>query len=248
MRSRINSTGRRKIERGLTAFTVTELADGTAEFQARIDLAPLNLPADGQVVVEAYRQSIHERFPFGTTGRIAPGEPTVLRELGKNNILFRVKVVEPESGCLLASADRLAPAHEVEAGRRELLKVIFCELGQELWKTALHEDQPVLMVNRNIPDAKAKIRSDPFFQAMILPAALRQIMLMLWIEKADDEEEDEDGHWTTSWIRYAQQISGREKPDWSQDNEVSDWIDDVCQAFSNQFGILNKLNKTIGET
>jgi hypothetical protein len=104
------------------------------------------------------------------------------------------------------------------------------------------------MVNRNIPDAKAKIRSDPFFQAMILPAALRQIMLMLWIEQADDEEED-DGHWTTSWIRYAQQISGREKPDWSQETEVADWIDDVCQAFSNQFGILNKLNnKTIGET
>ena len=243
MRSRINSTSRQKIDPGLTAFTVTERVDGLSEFQARIEFASLKLPTNGQVVVEAYRQSIHERFSFGTVGKTVPAEATTLRELGKDNIRFRVNVVEPETGRLLARADRLTPAHEAETGRRELLKVIFRDLGQEPWKAALVEDEPVLIVNRNIPDAQARIRSDPHFQALILPGALRQVLLMLWLEKEDEDEDEEDdeGHWTTNWIRYARQISGKDKPDWSEELAVSDWIDDVCQAFSNQFGILNKI-------
>lgn len=244
MRSRINSTSRQKIEPTMASFAVSAGQDGTAEFQASIDLASLKLPGDGEVIVEAYRQTLHERFAFGTVDRTGPREPTTLRELGNDGVKFRVKVVEPGTGRLLARGDRLGAAESDDAGRKELLKVIVRDLGQEPWKTEIHDDGlPVLVLNDHIPDALAKIKADSLFQALILPGALRQILLMLWKEGADEAEDDDDDddRWATGWLRYARHLTGRDKPDWDDEAAIRLWIDDVCQEFSNQFNFVNKL-------
>lgn len=244
MRSRINSTSRKKIDASMATFTLADRSDGLAEFQAWIDLGSLGLLKEGEVIVEAYRQSLHERFSFGTVERTVPREATMLRELGKDGVKFRIKVVEPGSGRLLARGDKLGAANVEDTGRRELLKVVIDNLGQEPWKTKLYEDGlPVLVLNEDIPDALAKIKSDPVFQALILPGALRQILLMLWREQADEVEDDEDDEdrWTTNWLRYARHLTGREKPDWEEEQAVWSWIDDVCQAFCQHFSLLNKI-------
>jgi hypothetical protein len=228
----------------MATFTVAERPDGLAEFHALIDLGRLKLPKDGEVIVEAYRQSLHERFSFGTVERTIPREATMLRELEKDGVKFRIKVVEPASGRLLARGDRLGASDIESTGRRELLKVVIDKLGQEPWKTKLYEDGlPVLVLNEDIPDALAKIKSDPIFQALILPGALRQILLMLWLKEADeaDDDEDDEDRWTTNWLRYARQLSGREKPLWQEESLVSAWIDDVCQAFCQHFNLLTKI-------
>jgi hypothetical protein len=244
LRSRINSTDRKKIDASMASFTIAERGDGLAEFQAWIDLESLKLPGEGEVIVEAYRQSLHERYDFGTVTRLAPREATLLRELGKDGIKFRIKVVEPGSGRLLARGDRLGAADDAETGRKELLKVVIDNLGQEPWKTKFYDDGlPVLVLNEDIPDALARIKSDPLFQALILPGALRQILLMLWREEAEevDEDEDDENRWTTGWLRYARQLAGRDKPDWKEEDIVWIWIDDVCRAFSAHFGLLSKI-------
>lgn len=237
MRSRINSTSRLKIDPGMAGFSVTARDDGTAEFHASIDLAQLNLPKEGEVVVEAYRQNLHERFPFGTVAAIAPAHGTVLRELGAEGLKFRVKVVEPQSGRLLARGDRLGAAEPEESGRRALLRVIARDLGQEPWKTELYEDgRPVLVLNDHIPGALARLGTDPVFRSLVLPGALRQVLLMMCIAKVedngDDDDEDDDDGWASDWIRFAEKISGDDKPDWADIPAVHLWVDKVCQAFS----------------
>ncbi len=244
MRSRINSTSRQKIDNSMASFAITTRADGMAEFQAWIDLSPLKLPRESEVIVEAYRQALHERFAFGTVDVTFPHGAPTLRELGKEGVKFRVKVVEPGTGRLLARGDRLGAAEADDTGRKELLKVVIDDLGQEPWKTKIHDDGlPVLVLNEHIPDALTKIKSAPLFQALILPGALRQVLLLIWKERADEAEDDEDDEdrWTTSWLRYARHLTGKEKPDWEDDTEVWTWIDDVCRAFSNQFSLLNRL-------
>lgn len=243
MRSRINSTSRLKIDPGMVAFSVKARNDGTAEFHASIDLAQLKLPKDGEVVVEAYRQNLHERFPFGTVAATAPAHGTVLRELGAEGLKFRVKVVEPKSGRLLARGDRLGAAEPEESGRRTLLRVIARELGHEPWKTELYEDgRPVLVLNDHIPGALARLGTDPVFRSLVLPGALRQILLMMCIakveDKGDDEEEEEDDGWASDWIRFAEKISGEDKPDWADLPAVHRWVDKVCQAFSVRFSFM----------
>lgn len=242
MRSRINSTGRQKITSAMAAFTVTPRPDGTAEFQAAIDLSPLGLPTDGQVIVEAYRQSMHERFAFGTVRLTAPLENPVLRELDHSRLSFRIKVVEPDTGRLLARGDRFTTAETEESGRHELFKVVEKDLGQEPWRTEIFDEdsRPVLALNNQIPDVLTRIATDPYLQAYILPAALRQVLMLLWLEKYDEEEDDET-HWTTQWIRFAQKLTGQEKPDWSQTPEVQAWIDEVCRAFSAHFLLMDRI-------
>ena len=242
MRSRINSTSRLKVEPGMAAFTVTSRSDGSADFQAHIDLAPLELPKDGEVVVEAYRQNLHERFSFGTVAATAPTESTVLRELGAEGVRFRVKVVEPQSGRLLARGDKLGASENEESGKRPLLKVVARDLGQEPWKTEIHDDgRPVLVLNDHIPGALARLNTDHVFRALVLPAALRQVLLMMCIANVDDSDDDDDGsedHWASDWIRFAEKISGADKPDWGEETAVHHWVDKVCQAFSARFSIM----------
>jgi len=245
LRSRINSTSRKKIDSGMASFAVTASGDGLADFHAKIDLGPLKLSPAGEVVVEAYRQSVHERFGFGTVANTVAREPTRLRELG-TDVRFRIKVIEPGTGRLLARGDKIGAVDSESSGRKELLKVVVRDLGQEPWKTELHADdgQPVLVLNDHIPDALAKIKSDPMFQGLILPGALRQILLMIWLEESEesDDDTDDEERWLTGWLRYARQLTGEDKPDWSDESAVRRWIDDVCRAFSAQFNLLHRLN------
>lgn len=243
MRSRINSTDRQKIDSGMAAFAVMPRTDGTAEFRADIDLSSLKLPAGAHVVVEAYRQSLHERFAYGTVGAVAPADAPVLRELEPASVKFRIKVVEPETGRVLARGDRLGADDDTEVGRHELLKVVERDLGQEPWKTEIYDEdhKPALVINNQIPGAASRFEHDPVFRALILPAALRQVLMTLCLARqADDSDDDEDdGDWTTDWIRFAQNLTGREKPDWEDTAEVTKWIDEVCAAFCRQHGMLN---------
>jgi hypothetical protein len=196
------------------------------------------------VVIEAYRQNLHERFPFGTVASIAPSQGTVLREIGADGVNFRVKVIEPNTGKLLARGDRLGGVEPEESGRRALLRVLARDLGQEPWKTELYQQdgKPILVLNENIPGALARLNSDPVFRALILPAALRQILLLMCIEKVEDTEDEVDEHgedgWASEWIRFAELISGDDKPDWSDSIAVRHWIDKVCQAFTNKFSVM----------
>jgi hypothetical protein len=242
MRSRINSTRRLKIDPAMAAFNVTQRIDGSAEFHANINLSALKLPKEGEVIVEAYRQNLHERFPFGTVASPAPAEGTVLRELGTDGLQFRVKVVEPGSGRLLARGDRLGAAEEEESGRRSLLKVITRDLDHEPWKTELHGGRPVLVLNDHIPGVLAQLSTDPVFRSLVLPGALRQVLLMMCIEKVEDREDDDgddgdDEGWASDWIRFAEKISGEDKPDWTDIPAVHGWVDKVCREFSARFDL-----------
>jgi hypothetical protein len=235
MRSRINSTGRIKIKSSNVGFVLNRLVDGEWHFTAEIDLVDLNLPPESSIIVEAYRQSVHERFPFGTVGDTTPQATTALRELDSDGIRFRVKVVEPVTGRLLARADNIDPAGE--SGRTELLKVTVSDLGQEPWKTEISSQSgsPTLVLNSRIPNVGNRIKIDRAFQAMILPSALRQVLLMLSAEAAEIEEEPEGDDWQSRWLHYAELISKVDKPDWSDRLGVQEWINSACKAFSSKY-------------
>jgi hypothetical protein len=241
MRSRINSTGRVKINPNSVAFLLDRLPGGEWLFHAEIHLVDLGLPPESLVVVEAYRQSASEWFSFGTVAALGPQAPTALRELDPEGIRFRVKVVEPVTGRLLARVDNIDPAGE--SGRTELLKVTVSDLGQEPWKTEIssHSGYPTLVLNSRIPNIGNRIKIDRTFQAMVLPSALRQVLLLLSGEAAEIEEEPEGDDWQSKWLHYAESISKVDKPDWSDREGVQRWIDSTCKAFSSKYSFSDAL-------
>jgi hypothetical protein len=66
------------------------------------------------------------------------------------------------------------------------------------------------------------------------------MMCIAKVEDKDDEEnDDEDDGWASDWIRFAEKISGEDKPDWADIPAVHQWVDKVCQKFSARFGLMS---------
>lgn len=236
MRSRINSTGRRRITRDRIAI---HARDSTA-FDVTLTLDGLALPPDGRVVVEAHRQSVTERFDFGAVTDIRPASPPILRQFAVEDATFRIKVINPDGGRLLARADRLRADAGEGGGRRELLTVKIRDIGPEPWRTEfMPGGEPCLVLNDSIPGAAARITSDRVFQALVIPAAFRQVLHLLWT-RHEQIDADEDTP-ASRWLTFASALTGMETmetPDWDDSEAVLDWIDAACTAFAGRHNFI----------
>ena len=157
MKRRINSTGRRRIERGHVAIRLqTTPGQERPRIQATFDWEDLDLDPSAQIVLESRFKDFAQRFPWGTVARPAPeGDPVISDVPSDQRIFFRVKAVEPSTHRLLALARQLYPIGEEgeDGGRRELFRVRTRPLGQELWRVVIEEDgAPFLELNEEVPD------------------------------------------------------------------------------------------------
>ena len=137
---RINSTGRKRINREHVRIMLTEVGGGLAPtFTAEIQLpAELKLSPSAKIYVEPYVKSSSMRFDFGTVGQMSPPTNCVLSDIDAGaTILFRVKVVDEteEVGRILASANGIRPEQDADGDdRRPLLPVRSVDLGEEIWR------------------------------------------------------------------------------------------------------------------
>src|SRR5262245_39519614 len=116
---RINSTGRKRIQREDARIHVRTGSDGVLAFDATLNLADYGLPADAAVFVEAYRQTSFMRFPHGTVAapQAPPGVERRLTEFSScDGLLWRVKVTSTgdRPGLLLAKGDRIPVSNDEE--------------------------------------------------------------------------------------------------------------------------------------
>jgi hypothetical protein len=238
MRRRINSTGRIKIPREKVAIQSGE----DDRFHLTLEVASMGLPGEAIIVVEAHRQSVTERFPFGTVANPGASSPTKLGQLALEDVQFRVKIIEPVTGRLLARAERLKIDGGDGAGRRELLPVRVKHLGPQPWKAVLeHGNEPVLLLNDLIPGAGSRIINDPAFQALILPAAFREVLTLLWAAKETPEPDDDTP--PSRWLGFAENLAGSDVPDWEDLEAAGDWIDAACDAFASRHNFMAVLKE-----
>ena len=244
----LNYTYRRRLSRHDVRITITN-DNSVPTFDARFYLGSSRLPPDALVRVEAYRQTQWMRFDFGTVGVLRPPLDRRLTEFDSvEGVLFRVKVIassEPR-GLLIAEADQIRPrqAKDEEDQRVPLLPVVpNRELGDEIFRVEFDSNQTLLKVNDSLGDWRALAR-DPFFIALVYPAALRLILIqILLIEKHHDTEDMDD--WKSRWLRFALTLPSVESvpEEESEDDDVHDWIDSAVAAFSKQQQIRHLFQK-----
>lgn len=240
---RLNWTERRRITQDQARLTLHR-EGGRTWFSAEFQLAEHELPSDALVVVEAYRQTTWQRFPFGTVGLVRPPASTDLSEFGEGHgVKFRVKVLGggAQSGRILAEADRIVPSdpETAAAGRDPLLPVRGEDLGAEVWQLRLETDSgPELLVNRRLDDWRAVARL-PAFIWFVYPDVLRRIMACA-LEQGTDAEDEES--WATRWIRFAVRLPGVRPPpeEGESDSAKDEWINDVVQAFCRQQRLMDR--------
>jgi len=242
---RINSTGRKKLLREDTRIVLTQHGNGMSSFDAMLNLADYELPANANVFVEAYRQSTFMRFPYGTVqSPLASNDisRTLTEFPTRDGVLFRVKVVSAGEGCglLLAEGDQIPPTstEDREDRRIPLLPTAPADLGQEVWCVEIGASGPLLQVNRHLQDWKA-VAGSPVFRSLTYPSAMREILRqILLVDEVFDA--DDESSWRGRWLRFACSLGAGEPPEQdTEESEKAEWIDAAAKRFAHQHQILN---------
>lgn len=242
MRSRLNSTGRKRIAKGDVQVSIrASERDEPPIFDLQPNLSDYGFPMDARVRVEAWRSNAVQRWDFGRVGDMdEPSENERRLTEVPTAAQFRVIVVAGDgSGLLLGQTGGIRPALPV----RSLLPVRETDdLGQEVWRVDFGDgmDSPELLVNQNVEGISDIIRHEASFRSLVFPGVLRTILTHALLVMRQDPDDDE-GPWE-GWFRLARElVPDHEPPSMEHDASAGDhadginkWIDCVCGAFADR--------------
>ena len=245
---RINFTGRKRIRREEISIRLLESRRGEPlRAKATLSLEDHGFPASAAIAIEAYHRSTGMRFDCGTVGKPAIPEALVLDEVDQGgNLLFRVKIIatEGDSGRILGSAERISPtSDDDDENKRALFPVLYRSLGEEVWKVDVaYEERPALVLNREIPGIRHRLKTDALLQGLLFPAAFRVVLENL--ARDDDEGDDEEEGWRAEWLQFCRERLGiDDEPPPKTSQEQDDWIDYAVQRFCQEYGFMKGIRK-----
>lgn len=245
---KFNYTGRVRIMREHAAVTVHSSPDAFW-FSADINLEEYRLPEDALVFVEAYprRQTAQRaRFAFGTVGELHPPEIGMQLDIAsKEDVLFRLKVVEPEKGKILAHADRISP--KGEGISQSLLAVQLHDFNDEQCWQVYFGREPELRINRRIYPHWRAVAESPVFRALVYPAVLREILTHILRDVGHYETDGDD--WCDLWLRLAADNFQAGEPPMPEigehspsGEEIDQWIDKAVAGYTRRVKALRAYN------
>lgn len=238
-----NYTGRKRINQNEVTIQLDE-SNGVPEFNAEFRIDWNEFPDDAEICVEAYSGVTRQRFDFGTVERHPPTEYRRLDNLDlTEGIKFRVLIVDgsDQQALILAAGNGFLGDSNDELDRTSLLTVKTLPLEGTIWRLNCSEEfKPELILNNRIPNAIEKMRSDPVFQALILPIAMRDILRYYLL----NEDVDREKEIVRQWLAFAEKFSDID-PDFDDNDSVTRWVDDVVGDFSKNFGLCDKLAESL---
>jgi hypothetical protein len=239
------------------SFSITEDDTGVSRVYAALDLNGYNLPPSGRIWLEAYDRNAIMRFPFGIVEHPSADAPMTLDDfVGSDSYYFRVKVVDPQhQSKLLASADAISPVRHdgTDQPRKSLLRVTTRDLGPVPWSLEFPPgDYPLLVINNEIDAGKSLARSNHFFQALVFPAVLNQILRKILLEEEyrPGSDPDDDDRWKEAWLEFCGVLPGNSRlapgRDFSEE-DLDDWIENSIEAFCRKLGAVRKVRVDLKE-
>ncbi len=240
---RFNYTGRKRIHHSDVELSIDHIPGGKPKFDIKVDLQGYGLPSEAHVHVEAASsQTRWMRFSIGNVAEKIESIGLVLEEFDDaDDLKFKLKVVDPDHGMLLALGDRIRPfskGDEDAPATTSILPVKSCDLSGNsvLWRVSYDADV-TLQVERDLGSKDTVVKSH-IFKALILPAALKEILLKMDVDRAWDVELQDFSDWPTRWVMFAKQL-GAGLPDNASEADNSEWMDDVITRFMNRINVRN---------
>lgn len=212
------------------------------------------LPKKSRIVVIAKAKYSEMSFDAGTLGEFKPLKDVLLSDIDKGSPLhLRVIVFDPVNKKILASCENLWVYEAEEGGRKPLLPVEPTELYEQLWKLHVQGDErPVLQVNCDPAlEMLEKIKSDPFCQALVLPAAIKGTLEHLLRNRGDDA--DGSDSWQDNWVQFLSNLH-IDLPEDSEDSEEKldpekyrEWVDNAVTRITTSLKLKTKFAQTLGD-
>lgn len=254
VKKRINSTGRKRIGRDCVDIRMMDSGpDQPLQAEVSLDLHGHGFPENAAVALEAYHRSSGMRFDCGTVGALQVPPVLVLDKVDRSGpVMFRLKVVdsEAEPGKLLGSAERLKPKSDDDPeGRRSIFPVLYRDLRHDTWKVVIESgDRPVLMINNRLAGFQHRLLESPMMQGLLLPAALRFVLVEL-VSLSDTGEDDDEPGWKEEWLSYCQTDLGAvdDPRELSDEQERNNWIDEVVMRFCENSDFVGQIRKSAEE-
>jgi len=253
MKRTLNYTGRKKIERkNVTISFIRQNGKVTAFAVDKLDLNNLNLRSDAKVYVEAYYRTELKRFDCNTAGNIRIPPSCNVRDMAyPENLKFRILVVDPSDGKLLAHADGISP--EEPAEKKSILPVEFSDLENEIWRVEYKGDggSPILIINSRIPSIQNIAKHDAQFLVYVYPQVIREVLTHIVFVDGVDSTTEPSIDWHGDWLNFIKQFGVQVPETLGKDDEVSkenalNWINDSVTAFCNFYS--NKFEEYIRKT
>jgi len=241
MQRTFNYTDRSRIGRNQARFSFCDSDLASSSFDVVFDIDARQYPANARLYIEAYYKETRQRFDFGTVANITPPKNRTLDQIDMSGpTLFRVLLVDEvgKHGKLLAKGEQFrADENEDDNNKSSILPVKKYDLGQLPWKVHFESDcAPELCVNKRIENGIERLRTDPVFQSLVLPAALREILVhYLW----DDTEPDGDES-CQRWMAFSSMFA-EERPNTEDPSELFAWVEEVVAGFSERFHLADML-------
>lgn len=242
MKSRLNSTGRKRVTQNHAQVSIRAAEAHEAPiFDIRLDLSSYGFPDDARVRVEAWRSNAVQRWHYGSVGTPRPPSDQERRLTDvPTSAQFRVIVVAGDgSGLLLGHAPNIRPV----LPRKSLLPVRESdELGEEVWRVDFGDgmDQPELLVNRTVEGISEIVRGDEEFRSLVMPDVLRTILTHVVLVVRQDPD-DNESPWEGWFLIARSLVSDQEPPALpyhrSTDDDIAEankWIDRVVVAFADK--------------
>lgn len=258
MKRTINHTGRKRIRREWISLSLNMQDDSIISFNlAKLELAELNLPPGAQIYVEAYYRTELKLFQFGTVACFSPPQSTCLTDMGyRENLKFRILVVDPNDKKILAIADGIAP--EAPFQRKPILTAEYKDLGNRVWTIIYEGDggSPILCINNRIPDIQNIAENDPEFFMQVYPSLIREVLSYMVFVEGVDSTADPSVDWHRNWLEFTklmgvQPPKGLEKADNQfYEEKVIEWIENAVEAFCNKYSqkfekFIEKMEKNL---
>jgi hypothetical protein len=209
------------------------------------DLSGLSLPDVAMVWLWAYTQYDEVHWDMGTVA--APKLPTAepLKVEGTaSRIQFRLDVFQEDDALLLGQSEGLKA---VDSNNPDQVQSLFdteaLPLGNELWRLQLDEGQkPRLEINDDDQlQMNGHLDTDFLWRGLILPGAIRQTLLYLVKNPAED---DDPLHWQNKWKVWIKELDGSEIPA-QNDDFIDDWVDAVVRHWVDGISLKERVIEEI---
>lgn len=234
-----NPTNLKEIARkhvGLSRFEV----GGKKHFRlTKLELDGYDLESDEQVIVVARAGNTSRRYEIGVVSAWSP-EPRDLSGLDGSQVLrFRILIRKKDSKRLTATAENLRCAGDGDI--ESLLPIVSTDLGQRLWAIIIDEDGAVLQCNERVFPSGASAESYAPFRSLVLPEALRQVLLYLG---RDPERINTEGTVWVDWGAWMRQL-GIDVPPPSDEDQLASWITESTGRFCDYFKSADDLQQSL---
>lgn len=252
MRRRLNYTERKLIK----ASDVIIALDGAGPISWNAEIKPAcfaDLPKDANIIIEVVRKHSFMLFECGTVGEyFLPEDRKLVDIAGAEYAKFRLKIVDNNSGKILATTNKLQP----ETGEKHtLLPVIESDLGDEIWKLDFSSDEVELHINNKIDTSYNKGQMG---RSLYSPAVFREVLFyIIFVEQHEYSEnpDQKSDDWQDNWLEFASSYNSDKYPGpYNSSNnsgkgleQMLEWIEACVKAFCADHKFAEKFSKEISK-